>query len=268
MGTLTEYNFIVYLCLNKEKGIGIIMKKRVIKWKVFITYFLVLPMFFNVPNVSASNQIVVYKENIELQVGETIKLKLQNTKKGIQWKSENEKVVKVSKNGKVSAVGQGITYVIAKNQKKERRTMVIVKKKEILPEQEKGINFSDIKFYSETFCLENVPEEGDEEICFKISNAWEDRSLDVADGIELYVFNEEVGIYEFIMNYGEDIICILDPKMVRSENIHLKEPLEKGKNYRIIKHIMDENNISLKLYIDFSIGEMKEDFCMDCGICI
>lgn len=176
--------------------------------------FLVLSMFFNVPNVSASNQIVVYKEKIELQVGETIKLKLQNTKKGIQWKSENEKVVKVSKNGKVFAVGQGITYVIAKNQKKERRTMVIVKKKEILPEQEKGINFSDIKFYSETFCLENVPEEGDEEICFKISNAWEDRSLDVADGIELYVFNEEVGIYEFIMNYGEDIICILDPKMV------------------------------------------------------
>ncbi len=244
------------------------MKKRVTKWKVFITYFLALSMFLNVSNVSASNQIVIYKENIELQVGETIKLKLKNTKKGIQWKSENKKVVKVSKNGKVSAVGQGITYVIAKNQKKERRTMIIVKKKEILPEQGKGINFSDIKFYSEAFRLENVPEEGDEEICFKTSNAWEDRSLGIGDGMELYVFNEKVGIYEFIINYGEDVICILDPKMVHSENIHLIEPLEKGKNYRIIKHIMDGNNVSLKLYIDFSIGETKEDFYMDCGICV
>lgn len=244
------------------------MKKRASKWKIFIACFLVFPMFFNVHNVSASNQIVIYKENIELQVGEIIKLKVQNTKKGIQWKSGNEKVVKVSKNGKVSAVGQGSTYVIAKSQKKEMRTEIIVKRREILSEQGKGMDFSDVRFYSEAFRLENVPEEGDEEIRLRVSNVWEDRSLDVGDGIELYVFNEEAGIYEFIMNYGEDYIYSINPKTVQSENIHLIEPLEKGKSYRIIKHIMDGNNISLKLYVNFSIGKMKEDFRMDCGLCV
>lgn len=244
------------------------MKKKASKWKVFIACFLVLPMFFNIQNVSASNQIVIYKENIELQVGETIKLKVKNTKKGIQWKSGNEEVVKVSKNGKVSAVGQGITYVTAKSQKKEMRTEIIVKRKEILPEYGKGMDFSDVKFYSEVFRLEDIPEDGDKEIHLRISNTWEDRSLDVGDGIELYAFNEEAGIYESIMNYGEDCTYSIDPKTVQSENIHLIEPLEKGKSYRIIKHVINENNLSLKLYVDFSIGEIEEDFRMDCGLCV
>lgn len=68
---------------------------------------------------------------------------------------------------------------------------------------------------------------------FKDTNAWENRFLDVADSIELYVFNEEVGIYEFIINYGENYIYSFSPKTVWSENIHLIESLEKERTIKL-----------------------------------
>lgn len=64
-------------------------------------------------NNNNSVGISISQTSANLYIGGILKLKINGTNSYVKWKSENKEVLTVSKKGKVTAVGQGVTNVIA-----------------------------------------------------------------------------------------------------------------------------------------------------------
>lgn len=99
----------------------------------------------SVNRVQAAGTLKLNKTNVTLTVGSGMKLKVKNNSQKIVWKSENKTIAKVSKKGKVTAVGSGVTYITAAIKKTVLKTKVTVMEskadeKNTLPETEKESN--------------------------------------------------------------------------------------------------------------------------------
>lgn len=95
-------------------------------------FILVIAVFFcfmnrEGTNASAAN-VKLNKSKLSMVVGESMTLKLKNTKRKTTWKSTNVKIVVVNKNGKITALKNGRVKVIAKNAGKKYVCEISVKR--------------------------------------------------------------------------------------------------------------------------------------------
>ena len=113
----TQENF-----FGKEKE----MKQKVLTFMVVLAVALGFATFMGPVNVKAA-AVKLNKTELNLDVGEKVKLKVKNTKKTIKWKSDNTAVAKVTKNGNVTGISEGECTVTAKVGKKTLTCKVVVK---------------------------------------------------------------------------------------------------------------------------------------------
>lgn len=73
----------------------------------------------------------INKDNLSIEVGETVRLKVSNAKTKIFWKSNKPLIATVSEKGIVKAKHKGTTKIIAKVGKKKFYCKVVVKNKKI-----------------------------------------------------------------------------------------------------------------------------------------
>lgn len=66
----------------------------------------------------AKKKVVISKKKLNLGLGQTFVIKVKNTKAGVKWTSGNTKCARVSKKGKIKAVGIGTTTIRARTGKK------------------------------------------------------------------------------------------------------------------------------------------------------
>lgn len=106
------------------------MKKRLSKL-VFFCLFLSVLSLCNLSFVSAKSKktLKLSKTSITLQVKQSKKLSVKNTKKKIKWISSNKQIVTVNKSGKITGKKIGKATITAKVGKKKLNCRVTVKKK-------------------------------------------------------------------------------------------------------------------------------------------
>ncbi len=76
--------------------------------------------------VQAAKKVKINKSKATIKVGQTVQLKVKNTKKKVKWKTSNKKVATVSKKGKVKGKKVGKATITAKVGKKKYRCKVSV----------------------------------------------------------------------------------------------------------------------------------------------
>ena len=84
-------------------------------------------------NVNAKTKPKLNKKKVSIYVGNTVKLKMKNTKKKVKWSSSKKSVATVSKKGVVKGKKAGKATITAKIGKKRWTCKVTVKKKPSLP---------------------------------------------------------------------------------------------------------------------------------------
>lgn len=77
-------------------------------------------------NMAKKKEVAISKNKLNLTLGQTSVLKLKDTKANAKWTSGNDECAKVSKKGKVKAVGIGMTTIRAKIGKKTYSCKVTV----------------------------------------------------------------------------------------------------------------------------------------------
>lgn len=84
--------------------------------KRFVGLIVMLTLLIGVfsPVKAQAKTIKLNKKNVTLEVGDTLKLKLNGaTAKNVTWKTSDNKVAKVNSSGKVTAIGQGNANISA-----------------------------------------------------------------------------------------------------------------------------------------------------------
>lgn len=84
--------------------------------KRFVGLIVMLMLLIGVfsPVKAQAKTIKLNKKNVTLEVGDTLKLKLNGaTAKNVTWKTSDNKVAKVNSSGKVTAIGQGNANISA-----------------------------------------------------------------------------------------------------------------------------------------------------------
>lgn len=107
------------------------MNKNLVKSILFSVLTVVLLVTLSPAYSQAAKEIKLNKTKITLNIKETKKLELKNTKKWVRWSSNRKKVATVTQQGKVTAQKKGIAIITAKVGKKKYKCTVIVKKKEV-----------------------------------------------------------------------------------------------------------------------------------------
>ncbi len=82
--------------------------------KIFVLWLLVLAGVFLMPKGAEAAKSKVSPIEVQLSVGNTKTLKINNTKKKVSWTSNNESVAKVSSKGVVTARKKGTAAITAK----------------------------------------------------------------------------------------------------------------------------------------------------------
>ncbi len=77
--------------------------------------------------ITIVNQVKLNKTKVTLCKGETLQLKVQNSKKNISWKTSNKKVATVSQSGKVKGQKKGTAVITATVGKKNLKCKITVK---------------------------------------------------------------------------------------------------------------------------------------------
>ena len=95
--------------------------------KVFVVVIAMMVMFTAFPIQTKAATIKLNKKEVTLYVGKSTTLKIQGTKKKVTWSTNKEKIVTVSKNGKVTAKKAGTAIITAKVGKKNYNCKVTVK---------------------------------------------------------------------------------------------------------------------------------------------
>ncbi len=89
--------------------------KKLSKWVSFtLVLTLLITLFAPVGEQVQAGIVKINQKEAIMTVGETLQLKLLNTKKVIKWKSSNTKVATINKSGKVKAVAAGNVKITAK----------------------------------------------------------------------------------------------------------------------------------------------------------
>lgn len=77
--------------------------------------------------VYAKSTVRLNKKSTTIQVGKTVRLKVNGTKKKVSWSSSNKKVATVTNKGKVKGIKAGKAIITAKVEKKKLSCKVVVK---------------------------------------------------------------------------------------------------------------------------------------------
>ena len=103
--------------------------KSIVKKIVVLTLCVALVMGNFQMNVMAKRtpKPKLNKKNITIMMGKTSKLKLENNKKKVKWRSLNKKIATVTKKGLVKGKSEGKTTIVAKVGKKKYKCKVRVR---------------------------------------------------------------------------------------------------------------------------------------------
>ena len=102
------------------------MKKKVLTCIAVLAVVLGFTFMSGPVSVKAA-AVKLNKTELNLDIGEKVKLKVKNTKKTVKWKSDNKAVAKVTKNGNVTGISEGECTITAKVGKKTLTCKVVVK---------------------------------------------------------------------------------------------------------------------------------------------
>ena len=80
-----------------------------------------------------AKSIRLNKKSTTIQVGKTVRLKVNGTKKKVSWSSSNKKVATVTNKGKVKGIKAGKAIITAKVEKKKLSCKVVVKRNATKP---------------------------------------------------------------------------------------------------------------------------------------
>lgn len=96
--------------------------------KKFLSLILVLILCLSIaaPGVSYASTIQLSKSKLDLNVGNSYKLRLSVASGTIQWKSSDKLIATVSSNGKVTAVAKGKTTITATVESKKYKCSITV----------------------------------------------------------------------------------------------------------------------------------------------
>ena len=108
------------------------MKRRNISLFVFffVLFGLISGFFSDVCQVQAASP-KLNKKSATLWIGDTLQLKVKNTKKKVKWSSSKKSVATVSSKGKVKAKKAGETVITAKSSGKKYKCKITVRKTDI-----------------------------------------------------------------------------------------------------------------------------------------
>ena len=99
--------------------------------KKIISFVLILAIisiaFLGVSTETVSAKVKINKKKVTIRKTQTVKLKVNGTKKKVKWSSKNKSIATVSKKGIVKAKKVGTTKIIAKAGKKKYKCTVVVK---------------------------------------------------------------------------------------------------------------------------------------------
>ena len=101
------------------------MRKR-LSVLVAIIFIVIGAIVFTEPLTAKAATAKLNKEELNMDIGDRIKLKVKNTKKAVKWKSDNSAVAKVTKKGNVYALSAGECTITAKVGKKTLSCKVVV----------------------------------------------------------------------------------------------------------------------------------------------
>ena len=111
---------------------GWVIMRKIIKGNKAILSIL-LCFALAVPSIAyAKTTVRLNKKSTTIQVGKTVQLKVNGTKKKVSWNSSNKKVATVTNKGKVKGIKAGKATITAKVEKKKLSCKVTVKKKEVI----------------------------------------------------------------------------------------------------------------------------------------
>lgn len=99
--------------------------------RVFIIMMVLVMVVFALPNknIIASKKIKLNKKSATIYVGNTVKLKVKNSKKRVKWTSSNKRIASVNKSGKVTGKKTGKVRITAKVAKKKLKCTINVIRK-------------------------------------------------------------------------------------------------------------------------------------------
>lgn len=96
------------------------------KRKIALVLVIITVLASSLIGVQAAKKVKLNKSKTTIKVGQTVLLKVKNTKKKVKWKSSNKNVAAVSKKGKVKGKKVGKATIIAKVGKKKLRCKIKV----------------------------------------------------------------------------------------------------------------------------------------------
>ena len=96
--------------------------KKTLSLVVILTLIITSCLF----SAQAASKVKINKKKATIKVGQTVKLKVKNTKKKAKWSSSNKQVATVSKKGKVTGKKTGKATIIAKAGKKKYKCKIRV----------------------------------------------------------------------------------------------------------------------------------------------
>ena len=141
--------------------------------------FPIIPTFINVTTVQASVNLNVTEKTI--YVGETFKIKINNTTEKVKWKSSKPKVASVNKTGKVTGKKAGKAKITATIGTKEHSCIVIVK--------ERQVN------YLSNYMVQSVSDENVYRVFFSLLDKSENQ-ITATGNVEMRIENDGDIVYE------------------------------------------------------------------------
>ncbi len=82
---------------------------------LFLTLVIIATMgFFSTDSDASAKRVKLNKKAVTLKVGQSVKLKIKNTKRKVKWSSNKKKVATVTSKGKVKAKKKGTAKICAK----------------------------------------------------------------------------------------------------------------------------------------------------------
>lgn len=105
----------------------VIMRKITKGNKAILSILLCFALAVPSSMVYAKSTVRLNKKSTTIQVGKTVQLKVNGTKKKVSWSSSNKKIATVTNKGKVKGIKAGKATITAKVEKKKLSCKVVVK---------------------------------------------------------------------------------------------------------------------------------------------
>ena len=189
------------------------------------------------PCVQAAVKIKINYERLELEVGKSKTLRIFGTKSKVLWNSEDVTVATVSKNGRVTAVGEGETVITARIGKKKLGCLITVTK-------------------PESKYVKNAPfqavEKSLDQLCFVIPKDWS-YQVNTIEGIYYAVVEQEGLISNITIIARPSNVGTKDFKEVKDSLSEMTSRADSQK--KVLLPGEEDSSIKLSVY-DASFGKV------------